>query len=172
MQINNELIVQWEPKVQKMASSVIINGLDRDDLAQELRLAICKAAAKYDDTRQVKFHTYLHTSMVNTIRTLLFKATQKSKRNFYVVPLEAENQNGFDLKDRIEEKISVLEDFTTIHNLESIDFTRTELAFINLRLMGYTNAEISKKLQLSMPHKIAAKVKEKMNTYYGEKVSV
>ena len=44
MEINDALIQQWEPKVQKMTANTYILGLDRDDLAQELRLAIVKAA--------------------------------------------------------------------------------------------------------------------------------
>ena len=48
MEINDELIKQWEPKVQRMASNVYIVGLDREDLAQELRLAIVKAAKGFE----------------------------------------------------------------------------------------------------------------------------
>ena len=44
MEINDELMRQWEPKVQRFASTTYIEGLDRDDLIQELRIAIVKAA--------------------------------------------------------------------------------------------------------------------------------
>ena len=80
MEINDDLIIQWEPKVQKMASSASIVGMDRDDVAQELRLVIYKAAKKFDPGKNVSFHTYLHTSMVNTIRTLITKAQSRLKR--------------------------------------------------------------------------------------------
>ena len=74
MDINDELIQQWEPKVQRMASNTYIVGLDREDLTQELRLAIVKAAKGFEEDRGVLFHTYLHTAMVNTIRTLITKS--------------------------------------------------------------------------------------------------
>ena len=77
MNIDNELIDKWEPKIQKMVSNSFIIGLDNEDLAQELRIALVKAAKAYDETRGVVFHTYLHTSLVNTIRTLISKAQRQ-----------------------------------------------------------------------------------------------
>ena len=58
MDINDDLIHQWEPKVQKMVSNTFIVGMDREDLAQELRLAIVKAAQGFEEDRGVLFHTY------------------------------------------------------------------------------------------------------------------
>ena len=71
MDINNELILKWEPKIQKLLADTFVVGMDRDDIAQELRIAIIKAAQGFDEDRGVIFHTYLHTAMVNTIRTLI-----------------------------------------------------------------------------------------------------
>ena len=58
MIINDELIKQWEPKIQRMLSNTYIIGMDREDLAQELRIAILKAAKSFDDSRGIIFHTY------------------------------------------------------------------------------------------------------------------
>ena len=33
IEINNELIETWEPKVQKIASSAFVLGMERDDIA-------------------------------------------------------------------------------------------------------------------------------------------
>ena len=74
MEINDDLIKQWEPKIQKMLQGTSIIGMDRDDIAQELRIAIMRAANGFDEDKGVVFHTYLHTAMVNTIRTLITKA--------------------------------------------------------------------------------------------------
>ena len=74
MRIDNDLILQWEPKIMKMVGNTYIAGMDNEDVAQELRIALMKAAQKYDDSRGVIFHTYLHTSLINTIRTLITKA--------------------------------------------------------------------------------------------------
>jgi hypothetical protein len=34
IEINDDLIVKWEPKVQKIASSAFVVDMDRDDIAQ------------------------------------------------------------------------------------------------------------------------------------------
>ena len=52
--------------------------MDKDDIAQELRIAIIKAAKGFDEDRGVIFHTYLHTAMVNTLRTLISKGQRQS----------------------------------------------------------------------------------------------
>tara|TARA_Y100000296_G_C5142680_1_gene241993 strand:- start:635 stop:1189 length:555 start_codon:yes stop_codon:yes gene_type:complete len=78
MEVNNELLEQWEPKIHKMLQNTFILGMDRDDIAQELRIATLKAANHFDETKGVSFHTYLHTVMTNTIRTFISKA-QKTK---------------------------------------------------------------------------------------------
>mgnify|MGYP003671784345 CR=1 FL=1 len=48
IEINDDLIVKWEPKVQKLASSVFVLDMDRDDIAQELRISILKAAKGFN----------------------------------------------------------------------------------------------------------------------------
>ena len=81
IEINDDLIRQWEPKIQKMVSNSFVIGLDREDIAQELRISLLKAAKAYDESRGVIFHTYLHTSLVNTIRTLISKAQRQPEQN-------------------------------------------------------------------------------------------
>ena len=44
MDIDDELLSQWEPKIQKMLSSIWLPGFEREDIAQELRIVIIKAA--------------------------------------------------------------------------------------------------------------------------------
>ena len=49
--IDDNLLEKWEPKVQKFLQTTFVNGMDRDDIAQELRIAILKAADHYDDSK-------------------------------------------------------------------------------------------------------------------------
>ena len=51
LEINDDLIKQWEPKIQKMVSSSFVVGMDKEDIAQELRISLVKAAKAYDETR-------------------------------------------------------------------------------------------------------------------------
>jgi RNA polymerase sigma factor (sigma-70 family) len=165
MQINDELIKQWEPKVQKMASSVYILGLDREDLAQELRLAVVKAAQGFEEDRGVVFHTYLHTAMTNTIRTLLSKGRK-------LVPVTTSLDDIFsDFSDMPLQSYEILEaltdpsDFTV--DVEFKEFITTclldtqEQGFITLRLEGLTMEEITEDLGESS-YKLRQTVREKL----------
>ena len=52
MLIDDDLIIQWEPKIQKMVSNTFVVGMEKDDIAQELRIAIMKAAKSFDEDRK------------------------------------------------------------------------------------------------------------------------
>ena len=151
MEINDALIQQWEPKVQKMASNVYVIGLDRDDIAQELRLAIVKAANGFEEDRGVLFHTYLHTAMTNTIRTLLSKS---QKLNPPTVSLDAVDLDFMaSLPSQSSEILKALtdpSDFTVDIEfrefVEECNLDEIETAFITLRLEGLTMEEITEDL--------------------------
>jgi len=133
--VNDELIKQWEPKVQRFVSNTYIPGFDRDDLAQELRIVIIKAAEKFDVSKQTSFHTYLHTSMVNTIRTL---HTKSARRPRYMASLGAsENSDsgdwessGYDVADETDDIEAVLDKI----DLEVLDLSDEESDYLIKRL--------------------------------------
>jgi RNA polymerase sigma factor (sigma-70 family) len=169
MEINNELVIQWEPKIQKMVSNVYIVGMDRDDIAQELRIALLKTAKAYDPDRGVLFHTYLHTALVNTIRTLISRAQKQLK----LVPQSLDitySDTGLQSADIIEaltdpaEQVELfeLEDWLVNQNLEE-----KELLFLQLRLDGLTMEEITEDLEESA-YKVRQTLREKFSTLgYG-----
>ena len=64
MNIDDDLIKQWEPKVQRMLQNTSVLGWEREELAQELRIAIVKAAQGFQEDKGVLFHTKLHLSLV------------------------------------------------------------------------------------------------------------
>ena len=152
MEINNDLIKQWEPKIQKMTASTYIAGMDREDLAQELRIALLKSAKAYDKSRGISFHTYLHTALVNTIRTLISKAQRKPYTrsmdawNFYspygnkVIP----NEIARALRS---EKDSFAEEVELDLLISAQDLSDKERQFLNLKFEGLTMDEITEDLR-------------------------
>lgn len=62
----DNVLQQWEPKVHQFLKGATRSLADTEDLAQELRIAILRAYRKFDATRGVSFHTYLHVAMDNT----------------------------------------------------------------------------------------------------------
>ena len=166
MEINDALVQQWEAKVQKMSSNVYVTGLDKDDVAQELRLAIVKAAKGFEEDRGVLFHTYLHTAMTNTIRTLLSKS---HKLNPPTVSLDFVD---LDFNPSLpSQSLDVLKaltdpsDFTVdIEFKEFVDdcaLDEVEKSFITLRLEGLTMEEITEDLG-EPAYKVRQSVREKL----------
>ena len=130
MEINDELLEKWEPKVQKFLQTAFVTGMDREDIAQELRIAIIKAADHYDDSKGVIFHTYLHTVMVNTLRTLISKA-QKTKNVNITYSIDGmdvnDNPQGF-LPNEIANSLADESAMEFVNNVELMDIiTRANL---------------------------------------------
>ena len=172
MDINNELLEKWEPKVQKFLQNVFVLGMDRDDIAQELRIAILKAADHYDDSKPVVLHTYLHTVMVNTLRTLITKA-QKTKNIQTTYSIDGmdidDNPQGF-LPNEIANSLSDLSALEFIQNVELVDIitranlTEKELNFLDLRLEGMTMEFISERLDDSA-YKVRNAIQKKIQAF-------
>ena len=151
MEINNDLIKQWEPKIQKMLQGTSIIGMDRDDIAQELRIAIMRAANGFDEDKGVVVHTYLHTAMVNTIRTLITKA----QKMLNLTSLEQELSFRDSDNDNVGDALLIDESETMMSDIEleglfiANRLSYTEQSFVRLRLEGMTMEEITEDLEIS-----------------------
>ena len=163
IEVNDELIQQWEPKVQKMSSVSFVLGMDNEDIAQELRIAIIKAAQGFDEDRGVIFHTYLHTAMVNTIRTLISRGQRQP------IDLSLESTSIFNsgeddnvtMDDTLEASDEFMQEVEFNDLLKSSGLSLVEQDFIILRLEGMNMDEISKDLQTSA-YKIRDNLKERI----------
>ena len=172
LDINDELFAKWEPKVQKFLQTTFVNGMDREDIAQELRIAILKAADHYDETKNVLFHTYLHTVMVNTLRTLIAKA-QKTKNINITYSIDGmdtgDNPQGF-LPNEIANSLSDSNALDFIDDVELRDIivratlSNIELEFLELRLEGMTMEYISERLENSA-YKIRNSIQKKIKSF-------
>jgi len=174
MKINNDLIIQWEPKIQKMLSGVFVVGMERDDIAQELRIAILKAAKAYDEDRGVIFHTYLHTTMVNTIRTLISKA----KRQLFTRSLDFTRDGSETTPTEIANALIDQHDYVgqveTTDWLNSAILETNEKLFLQLKLEGLTMEEITEDLGESA-YKVRQSLRNKFSDladdYFNEKTT-
>jgi len=168
LEIDDALIKKWEPKINRMLSTYKINGIHRDDLAQELRICILKAAKKFDPDRKVSFHTYLHTTMVNAIRTL----ATKSKRNInneasYLGQTFAADSMLDDSSPQNLSQEMLLKDPKDWLNLVELDdlllslhLTEPEISFLALRQSGHSLKEIHSKFEEAFPDNSLASVRE------------
>ena len=177
MDITDELITQWEPKVQRFLNTSFVLGMDREDLGQELRIAILKAAEGFDEARGTSFHTYLHTTMVNTLRTLISKA-QKQHVIHEATSLDYSDSmdlvmEGFNVGHTSSKVLKALEDPITINKEQEFEvqdllirsqLNPSEINFINLRIEGLTMEEITTELGESS-YKLRHSSKRKLDKY-------
>ena len=150
MDINDDLIRQWEPKIQKMVYTSEIVGLDKEDVAQELRISLVKAAKAFDpdNKKGAIFHTYLHTALVNTIRTLINKAKRNLKTN------TATSIDLVNLYETLPESVikamidpNRYQDEVDINLwVEAQSLENNEKLFLQLKLEGLTMEEITEDL--------------------------
>lgn len=146
MNINDELLKQWEPKIQKMCGNIWIPGYDRDDLAQELRISVIKSAKAYDEDRGASFHTYLHSAMVNTLRTLLSKSNKQVDTKSLDVTYEETDLLPLDIVKALTDDSDFTLDFDITDEIFSCGLTQAEQKFLVLRLEGLTMEEITEDL--------------------------
>ena len=167
MEINNNLIAQWEPKIQKLLANTFVVGMDRDDIAQELRIAIIKAAKGFDEDRGAIFHTYLHTAMVNTLRTLISRGQrQQIDLSLETTVVDGERIPAFILK-ALEDPVNTFEEIDFNDLLAGFKLTSTERSFITLRLEGLTMDEISEDLQTSA-YKLRLVLRDKLGDFFEQ----
>ena len=170
MEINNALIEQWEPKINKMLQNTFVRGMDREDIAQELRIAIIKAAEGFKEDKGILFHTYLHTAMINTIRTLINKAQRTIQPDSLDIVYEgAEDENQIPtkiLQALLQEEEGII-DIEATEILNQYELTDKEKTFIILRLEGLTMEEISEDVNESS-YKIRTSVRNKLRGLFDE----
>ena len=162
MLINDELVIQWEPKIQKMVSNVFVLGMDRDDIAQELRIALIKAARGFDENRGVIFHTYLHTTLVNTIRSLITRVSKHSNVRSLDATYKDTNLTALDILEALKDPSNDIEDIDIYEYIYSANLTESEQVFLKLRYDGLTMEEISEDLGESS-YKVRQTLREKIS---------
>ena len=168
IEINDDLILKWEPKVQKIASSAFVLDMDRDDIAQELRIAILKAAKGFNPDVGTTFHTYLHTTMLNTLRTLIVRAQRKHLDTHSIEDLL---EVGIDdmPSNKVQQALGTIDDsFEHVEMMELIqdsNLTMKEEQFVVLRLEGLTMEEITEDLHESA-YTIRAGLRVKVNALF------
>ena len=160
MIINNELIEQWEPQVHKIARTMSIIGMDYDDIVQELRMGVMKAAKGYKEESGVIFHTYLYKTLMNTASTLITRASKKHKA-MPTVPMP----DGFDQKGEEGEA----RDLEILDTLDNLDLSCMEREFIQLRMEGFSMKELGEKLGVKGVYRLNKQIKQKVKDQLGKK---
>lgn len=160
MIINNELIEQWEPQVHKIARTMSIIGMDYDDIVQELRMGVMKAAKGYKEDSGVIFHTYLYKTLMNTASTLITRASKKHKAMPTVPMPDVFDQKGGEGEAK---------DLEILDTLDNLDLSCMEREFIQLRMEGFSMKELGEKLGVKGVYRLNKQIKQKVKDQLGKK---
>ena len=143
IEINEDLIKQWEPKIHRMLATTSVRGYSKEDLEQELRISILKAAKGFNEDKGVIFHTYLHTAMVNTLRTLIAKAQRQVVTQSIDVEDEETGLKSQKILQALEAPNDAMDILLVSSVVESYELQDVEKRFLKLRVEGLTMEEIS-----------------------------
>ena len=163
MEINNELIEKWEPKIYRILKNAYIEGWEKEDLVQELRLTIIKAAKKYNPQKNTIFHTYLHTAMINTLRTIHSKSLKKVS----TVSLDKDNTSGvadndnYTLKDVLTTDDKLLNEVKFQDFLNSLNLDNSETNYLTMKSQNYTMDYIQDNLMDTSVYKVKKSLRKK-----------
>ena len=173
MEVTDQLIEQWEAKIYKILANTSIQGMDKEDLVQELKIVIVKAAKKFNPNKKVSFHTYLHTAMINTIRTFISKAQKR------IHPISMDKLIVYSESEYVPLKVSkaledvkasaFIDEIEIFDVLDNLKLTEKEKRYIELRFEDLTMTEISEDLEESA-YRVRNKIRKKFEHLYEEKV--
>ena len=166
IEINDALIKQWEPKIQRMLSTTQVRGYSKEDLEQELRISIIKAAQGFNADRGVIFHTYLHTAMVNTIRTLIAKAQRQIVAQSLDMNNNETDERSGKITKALEDPHDFMESVNIVDILDTYEISLPERRFLKLRMEGLTMDEISDILDES-----AYRIRQAIRTKVGDLIN-
>tara|TARA_R110000850_G_scaffold276127_2_gene417111 strand:+ start:280 stop:783 length:504 start_codon:yes stop_codon:yes gene_type:complete len=162
MIINDALIEKWEPQVHKVARTMSVIDMDYDDIVQELRMGVMKAAKGYKEDSGVIFHTYLYKTLMNTASTLITRASKRHKA-MPTVPMP----DGYD--DKVVDEKDGAKDVEILDILDQLDLTCMEREFVYLRMDGYTMKELGEKLDVKGVYRLNKQIKQKVKDQIGKK---
>ena len=134
-----ELLGLFSHTISSLAYSFSLPDSEHEDLCQEARMALYRAAISYDE-KSARFSTYAITCMTNAMITFAKKyAAQNLGKSYNISPEECEGEmvNGAVTAVELDE-ILAKDGYAGLSNYER--------QVMSMRLSGYKVSEIAKKL--------------------------
>ena len=135
--------------------------------------AVGKAAKKFNPNKNTSFHTYLHTAMINTIRTFISQAQKKihpTSMDKLIMYSESEYV-PFKISKALEDirASAFIDEIEIFDILDNLKLTEKEKKYIELRFEDLTMVEISEDLEESA-YRVRNKIRKKFENLYKEKI--
>ena len=122
-----EIIEQWEPKIQGLARREWIEGLDTDDILQELRQKTIETWRRFNPDFGIQFHTFLHVALENHLK-ILYRKTQAKRRICVKISLE------FAYNVSTKDEYNIIDG---LGDLKSLGLTQQEIEACDMIIQGY-----------------------------------
>lgn len=126
-----------------------IPGMDADDVYQELVMKLFKVCDAWKSEKEIAFSTYLYSALDNRIKYLIRNQcnTEKRKANNYPVSLD---ETITDEEGASVPKYEISVEFEPPLDLSQLAIlSEREVNIVKLLLVGFSQAEVSQKLDLS-----------------------
>lgn len=154
---NQQRLIEEHIHVVRLAihKSIIVNdniyGFEYDDLFQEGCIWLCKAAATFDENREVKFATYAEKVVTNGLRTYCRLMCGKQKHYVPLSPLQDSDESAFSFEqlpapDSLAQIYEEQDIFLLLENCKKqyTGTTRLGIEAIEWKVRGLSGAEIAK----------------------------
>ena len=141
-----ELLGLFSHSVSSLARSFSLPLSEHEDLCQEGRMALYRAAMSYDEAKGVRFSTYAMSCMTNAMITLVRKYNSENRGKVYSSSVEGyENERGVS-KETPEDIFSAneLEELLLAEGFAGL--SAYERQVLSLKLSGLKAGEIAKRL--------------------------
>jgi len=116
-----------------MARKYHVPHYDYEDLCQELRIVLIKAAKHYDPTKTASFHTYFHRSIIMCIGGLLHR---EIKRNFNFIDIDL----IYSIPGQHDTELDI------DYYIENFGLSFNSKRVLRLLLYGYSKSEVKKEI--------------------------
>ena len=147
-----KLVRQYDSLVNKFASRIRIPGYAKEDIVQEILIAVTSAIQQFDFAKEVKLITYVH-KLIEYHFSNLHKTLNRDKRKIMFQPTcSLETPYGYDVSDVNQ---SPLED--TLQNTSHIEFDDL-VTILSLGVLNGTEIQVTRMLMNRMQNVEIAEV--------------
>lgn len=170
---NKKLVEENMKLVYHVINTYYPNHIGDEDLEQEGFIALCRAAEKFDDTKDTKFSTFACSTIHNYLRHY-FTGLSRQKRTANLVSLDLEIKHDDGSGDMLHEVIEDKKADSLFKQCEIENFIADlgdrEREIVRLRREGLTNEEIGELFGFSNGHigRLVREMRAKWRKEYGD----
>lgn len=166
----DKIFNRYEAAIHKHINKAVIPGYSREDLVQEIKLAIVHGCHNYDPAVGVKPITYFYQIMNFHIANLTKHLNRNKRKIVFQVPVSYEAEKSSELLTNIRDGDSEkeLDEVDTVHSIGGLNLTELEVFLMLAGGMKTTDVakvlEVTNARALQIKQRLSRKLKQE-NTH-------